>query len=127
MNMLTHSYIPLTKDEFFKYLGLRLAMACEPKRGAIPVYWDEGYSLAQYTVVQALVNALGCPDIDLRTLLSAFRHRLELVKHSPAYSGTKGRKQRKYRICSAKSSYYCVGCSRVKDNDLYGTSNKRLF
>ena len=42
MNMLTHSYIPLTKGEFFKYLGLRLAMACEPKRGAIPVYWDEG-------------------------------------------------------------------------------------
>ena len=63
------------------------------------------YSLAQYTVVQALVNALGCPDIDLRTLLSAFRHRLELVKHSPAYSGTRGRKQRKCRIRSAKSSY----------------------
>ena len=42
VNMLTHSYIPLTKGEFFKYLGLRLAMACEPKRGAIPVYWDEG-------------------------------------------------------------------------------------
>ena len=79
MNMLTHSYIPLTKDEFFKYLGLRLAMACEPKRGAIPVYWDEGYSLAQYTVVQALVNALGCPEIDLRTLLSA-----GLPKASPA-------------------------------------------
>ena len=35
VNMLTHSYIPLTKGKFFKYLGLRLAMACEPKRGAI--------------------------------------------------------------------------------------------
>ena len=78
------------------------------------------YSLAQYTVVQALVNALGCQDIDLRSLLSAFRHRLELVKHSPAYSGIRGRKQCKCRICSAKSSFYCVGCSRVKGNDLYG-------
>eukprot|EP00731_Ephydatia_muelleri_P014044 Em0007g1354a len=40
--------------KLFKYLGLRLAMACEPKRGSIAVYWDEGlqpgtiYSVASF-------------------------------------------------------------------------------
>ena len=122
VNMLTHSYIPLTKGEFFKYLGLGCDLRWHVSLKGEPslCIGMKVYSLAQYTVVQALVNALGCPDIDLRTLLSAFCHRLEFVKHSPAYSGTRGRKQRKCRICSAKSSYYCVGCSRVKDNDLYG-------
>ena len=52
--MLTHRYIPLTKGKLFKYLGLRLVMACEPKRGSIAVYWDEGlqpgtiYSVASF-------------------------------------------------------------------------------
>ena len=32
----------LDKGEFFKFLGLRLAMACEPKRGPIHVYWKTG-------------------------------------------------------------------------------------
>ena len=57
---------------YSNYLGLRLAMACEPKRVSITVYWTKVYSLAQYTVGQALVHTLGCPDIDLRTLCCVF-------------------------------------------------------
>ena len=35
----------LTKGEFFKWLGIRLAMACEPRRGPIDVYWKEEYEV----------------------------------------------------------------------------------
>ncbi|KAL5492030.1 hypothetical protein EMCRGX_G017418 [Ephydatia muelleri] len=37
-----NSLPPLGKGEFIKYLGLQLAMTCEPKRGPIPVYWQVG-------------------------------------------------------------------------------------
>ena len=47
-------------------------------------------------------------------------HRLDFVKHTPSYSDATGRKQRKCRICSAKTSHYCVGCSNIGENDLYG-------
>ena len=30
----------VNKGEFLKFLGLRLAMACEPRRGPISVYWE---------------------------------------------------------------------------------------
>ena len=48
------------------------------------------------------------------------RHRLDFVKNRPSYSGATDRKQRKCRICSAKTSYYCVGCSNIGENELYG-------
>ena len=32
----------VSKGEFLKFLGLRLAMACEPRRGPISVYWETG-------------------------------------------------------------------------------------
>ena len=42
LNMARKNLPPLGKGEFIKYLGLRLAMTCEPKRGPIPVYWQVG-------------------------------------------------------------------------------------
>ena len=42
LNMATNSLPPLGKGESIKYLGLRLNMTCEPKRGPIPVYWQVG-------------------------------------------------------------------------------------
>ena len=42
LNMARKNLHPLGKGEFIKYLGLRLAMTCEPKRGPIPVYWQVG-------------------------------------------------------------------------------------
>ena len=31
---------PIDKAEWFKYLGIRLAMSCEPSRGPVPTFWD---------------------------------------------------------------------------------------
>ena len=42
LNMARKNLPLLGKGEFIKYLGLRLAMICEPKRGPIPVYWQVG-------------------------------------------------------------------------------------
>eukprot|EP00731_Ephydatia_muelleri_P012969 Em0007g279a len=42
LNMARKNLPPLGKGEFIKYLGLQLAMTCEPKRGPIPVYWQVG-------------------------------------------------------------------------------------
>ena len=72
VNMLTHSYIPLTKGEFFKYLGLRLAMACEPKRGAIPVHWDEGLKPGTIYSGASFGERFGMS-----------RHRFEIITQSP--------------------------------------------
>ena len=41
-NMNANGLSHLDKGEFLKFLGLRLAMACEPKRGPIHVYWITG-------------------------------------------------------------------------------------
>ncbi|KAL5467723.1 hypothetical protein EMCRGX_G031988 [Ephydatia muelleri] len=35
-------YNPISKGEFFKWLGIRLAMTIEPRRGGIQAYWKEG-------------------------------------------------------------------------------------
>ena len=42
LNMVRNSLPPHGKVEFIKYLGLRLAMTFEPRRGPIPVYWQVG-------------------------------------------------------------------------------------
>ena len=42
LNMARKNLPLLGKGEFIKYLGLRLAMTCELKRGPIPVYWQVG-------------------------------------------------------------------------------------
>ena len=34
-----HMVKPLTQGEFFKWLGIQLAMCVEPRRGPIEVYW----------------------------------------------------------------------------------------
>ena len=73
IRMLTCSHtIMLTKGEFFQYLCLRLAMACEPKREPSQCNGTKYYSLAQYIVVQALVRISGCLDIALRAFLGVF-------------------------------------------------------
>ena len=65
-----------------------------------------------------------CVKINIVNQIYLYFHsqddRFEFVKHLPLYCGATGRKLRKFSVCSAKSSYYCVVCSKVKDNDLYG-------
>ena len=39
INLLTKKKAPLTKGEIIKWLGIRLAMAVEPRRGPLPTYW----------------------------------------------------------------------------------------
>ena len=39
INLLTKKKAPLTKGEIIKWLGIRLAMAVEPRRGLLPTYW----------------------------------------------------------------------------------------
>ena len=45
LNMARKNLPLLGKGKCIKYLGLRLAMTCEPKRGPIPVYWQVGVSI----------------------------------------------------------------------------------
>ena len=39
INLLAKKKAPLTKGEMIKWLGIRLAMAVEPRRGPLPTYW----------------------------------------------------------------------------------------
>ena len=53
----------VSKGEFLKFLGLRLAMACVPRRGPISVYWETG---SEAGTVQTLVVASKCPGTDFK-------------------------------------------------------------
>ena len=39
INLLAKKKAPLSKGELIKWLGIRLAMAVEPRRGPLPTYW----------------------------------------------------------------------------------------
>ena len=41
-NLHSNGHVLLTRGELSKYLGLRLAMVCERKRGSITIYWEQG-------------------------------------------------------------------------------------
>ena len=41
-NLHSNGHVLLTRGEYLKYLGLRLAMVCERKRGPITIYWEQG-------------------------------------------------------------------------------------
>lgn len=68
----------LTKGEFFKWLGIRLAMAIEPRRGPITVYWE--HDIHEGSIFTP-------PDYERRFGMS--RHRFQDITSSITFSERK--------------------------------------
>ena len=57
--LLAKKKAPLSKRELIKWLGIRLVMAVEPRRGPLPTYWK---SESDAGVVSTAANYEGCFD-----------------------------------------------------------------
>ena len=57
--LLAKKKAPLSKRELIKWLGIRLVMAVEPRRGPLPTYWK---SESDAGVVSTAANDEGCFD-----------------------------------------------------------------
>jgi hypothetical protein len=63
------SYASITKGEFLKWLGIRLYMTLEPRKGGIAVYWMKGRC--------STTSFLGA---DMESFAKMTRHRFEEIQ-----------------------------------------------
>lgn len=68
----------LTRGEYEKWLGIRLAMAIEPRKGSLPVYWESS------TRDRSILTILTAPSYGERFYMR--RHRFEDITSALAFN-----------------------------------------
>ena len=75
---------PLSKGELIKWLGFRLVMAVEPKRGPLPAYWK---SESDACVVSTAANYEGCFGMKLSRFTDTNHGAVHKNDTKASYSG----------------------------------------